>query len=343
MIMLIGWCLCLAGCGGSSGGDDDSSSGCDCDQEPTIEESGLTLSLANQEEKLPANVSVIFKVETETEVPITELEVTNVGILEDGFLISEDESKKALLPKPGKFKSYTLLLLDLSGSVLESEKLSTLRGGAREFVKAVMPPFGSDEFGEIEIGIWWFDGAADIHPLVPFVTDIDELISGIETIDKDISNDSSTNLYGAVIQGIDNVKSLTGKEKSIVSVASVVIFTDGDDQAGWRSEEDALKAVGNAAEAISIYSIGLGDEINESILKAFGRDDFVFADDIDDLVEQFEKIAGNIRKDVRSYYLLEYCSPKRKGSHDLKISVNYNGLNGSGSSEKRDKSFLAPN
>lgn len=318
-----GFCI---GCGGGSSDDD---GGCNCDRTPTLEESGLTLSLANQEEKTPANVSVLFKVETENGNPLTDLEAGDFKIFEDGSLISEYESQQAILPKPGKFKSNTLLLLDLSGSVLESDSLSVLRNAVRSFVNEMMPAEEAENYEEIEMGIWWFDGASDIHQLVPFTTSSEELIAGIDTIDRDISSDSSTNLHGAIIQGINKIEDLTGKENSKVSVGSLVIFTDGEDQADRRSEEDALNAVNNSDKDISIYTIGLGGEIDESTLKAFGRDDFVFADNIQELVPKFEDIANDIREDVRSYYLLEYCSPKRNGSHDLKISVTSNGLSGS--------------
>jgi len=330
IIMMIGLSVLLVSCGTSDSGDDnDDAAECNCDKAPAVEKSGLVMTLANQEEEIPANVSVLFKVETDVGVPLTNLKSGNFRIFEDDDLISEYESRQEILPKPEKFKSHTLLLLDLSGSVLESESLPILRQAARSFVDAIMPIPDEDDFEEIEMGIWWFDGAADIHPLVPFVTDTDELISGINTIDKNISSDSSTNLYGAVIQGIAKVEDLTGQKENIVNIGSVVIFTDGNDQASRRTKEDALKAVDNADSDISVYTIGLGGEIDKDTLKDIGRDDFLFASDIDELVPQFEKIADDIREDVRSYYLLEYCSPKRKGSHDLKISATHEGLSGS--------------
>ncbi|MDM8551855.1 hypothetical protein QUF72_17360 [Desulfobacterales bacterium HSG2] len=324
-VIIIGLCvLCVVSCGDSNGNDDDDDSAtetCDCSSSATVEKSGLVLSLADQDEETPANVSVLFKVETDNDEPVIDLNVSNVRIFEDGESISEYESQLAILPKPGKFTSYTLLLLDLSGSVLESESLPELKKAAEGFVNAMMPDPGDDDFGEIEIGIWWFDGATNIHQLASFTTDSYRLITEIDTIDENISSDSSTNLYGAVIQGIDRVENLADEKENSISVGSLVIFTDGKDQAGRKTKEVALNAVDNADEDISVYSIGLGGEIDEPTLKLIGRDDFVFAEDIDELVTQFEKIANNIREDVKSYYLLEYCSPKRKGSHDLKISV----------------------
>lgn len=326
-LIIIGLCVFCMSCGSSSSSSDDDA--CDCSSDTSIENSGLVLSLANQDEELPANVSVLFKVETDDEKPVTDLDVSNVRIFEDGESISEYESQLAILSKPGKFTSNTLLLLDLSGSVLESESLPKLKEAAIYFVNTMMPDSDDEDFGEIEMGIWWFDGAADIHSLVSFTTNSDELRAAIQDISADISGDSSTNLYGSVIQGVDEVEDLAGEKENTIAIGSLVIFTDGTDQAGRKTKEEAVNAVEDADEDISVYSIGLGGEIDEPTLEQIGRDDFVFAEDIDGLITQFEKIANNIREDVKSYYLLEYCSPKRKGSHDLKISVTHDSQNGS--------------
>lgn len=212
-----------------------------------------------------------------------------------------------------------MLLLDLSGSVLESENLSVLKSAARNFVNAIM----LNSSGESDMGIWWFDGASELHQLVDFVMLTDRLISGINDLNENISKDNSTNLYGAVISGIDKLRGKVGSNNGTASIGSLVIFTDGSDHAARKTQEEAMKAVNGADENISVYTIGLGGEIDKPTLRTIGRDGFFYADDIEDLVPQFEEIGSKIRKDVNSYYMLEYCSPKRKGSHDLTIAVTY--------------------
>lgn len=333
MLIVAGLTILLISCGG--GGDD--SDDCDCDFPPTTKENGLALTFENQDEEGPANVSVLFKVEkveeiysgTEERTPVTDLRSTDVEIFENGDYISEYESQQAILPKPGIFTSHTLLLLDLSGSVLESESLPLLKQAARTFVGAMMPSAGSENYGEIKMGIWWFDGAEDIHKLISFSTDTEDLLAKIDSIRDGISKDSSTNLYGAIIQGIGIVEDLVAIRQNNVSIGSVVIFTDGNDQAALRKAEDALEAVNMADPNVSVYSIGLGGEIDQATLRLFGKDGFELAADIEDLVPGFEDIASTIRKDVKSHYLLEYCSPKRQGEHELKIVVSYEGVSGS--------------
>ncbi len=322
IMIIIGLSLLLISCSSSDDGSDD----CDCKGDPISDkEGGLVLSFEDQDEEKPANVSVLFKVETRDGEPITDLRSDDFKIYEDDDEkpISDAESKQAILPKPGKFKSHTLLLLDLSGSVLESESLSKLKDAAKKFVNDIMPAPNSESFKEIDMGIWWFDGADNIHELSPFGVESDKLISKIYSIDEEISNDPSTNLSGGIIKGIEKVEGMVGKKGNTTTVGSVVVFTDGKDEADRKTREEALQTLYDTGKNVSVYTIGLGGEIDESILREFGRDGFLLAADIDELVGKFGDIAKTIRADVNSYYLLEYCSPKRRASHDLTISAEY--------------------
>src|SRR5690606_10736823 len=128
-----------------------------------------------------------------------DLQTSNFTIYEDGVPISQFEAEPLILPKPGRFTSHTALLLDLSGSILESGSLEAVKESAESFVRTVVPP---TQNGSAQVGIWWFDGAAELHPLVPYTNDQTTLLTGIEGIDESISADNSTNLYGAVIDGV---------------------------------------------------------------------------------------------------------------------------------------------
>ncbi len=320
--------LALTGCGGGNGSG--GGSDCDCEKEPVIEENGLVFTFEGQQVRRPANVSVFFKLDTVDGRPITGLRTGDVLVYEDGDLISQYESRQTVLPMPGQFRSHTLLLLDLSGSILESNNLGALKGAAREFVFAIMDgPEGADGGSGMDMSIWWFDGARSPHPLVEnFITDTSVLLDRIDAITPEISEDASTNLYGAVVDGIDMIQRKVAAFEDRISVGSVVIFTDGADQAGWRTREEALTAVETAGDEVSIYTIGLRGEIDETVLTAIGKDGSPFADDVEQLVDPFEEIARRIREDANSHYKLEYCSPKRAGDHDLMMTASMDGLRG---------------
>ena len=59
-------------------------------------------------------------------------------------------------------------------------------------------------------------------------------------------------------------------------------------------------------------------------MRKIGTDSSVFAEDSDSLTAKFEEIAQVIHDESNSFYLFEYCTPKRHGSgiNDLIIKVN---------------------
>jgi hypothetical protein len=329
---LIGLALILGGCSSSdeNNGGGGGGTSCGCGGGPEIDEDGIVFAFEGQEVEKPSNVTVFFKLEESDGTPLPDISATTFTILEDGAEISPFESQQTIRPKPGAFTAQTLLLLDLSGSVLQTDTLASLQKAAKEFLKQVMPGDEDADVGAFQTGIRWFDGAADLHPLVDFTADTDTLTTGVDSLTPEISQDRSTNLYGAVIEGVNRVRDQLNQSRSVVSAGSLVIFTDGRDQAARRTLDEALDAVRDADDdAISIYTIGLGDETDEAVLAQLGADGFFKSDNLDGLVNNFQAVAQTITADVDSHYILEYCSPKRQGAHDLTVEVEVNGQSGS--------------
>jgi uncharacterized protein YegL len=289
---------------------------CDADKQ-------LAVSLIESRTRLPANVSILFKVDTQDGVAMPVLTPTNFDIFENDNLVSRFEAKQNILPKTGQFKYSIVLLLDLSGSIVGSESLESLKAAAQSFVDAIMFPGDDPRYGEIEMGIMWFDGQDTISSLVPFTVNPTSLSEGIASITPDITVDNSTNLYGAVIQGMNLVEQrlVSSTNQSVISAGSVVLFTDGTDQANRESRSAALQAVNRASQDVSVYSIGLSGETDPETLTQIGTSGFVSALNINDLVPRFQEIADLVRSEANSYYLLEYCSPKRNGENELTIRV----------------------
>jgi hypothetical protein len=284
----------------------------------------LQLVLIEHTAELPANVSILFKVDTDEDKPVAQLTPGDFDLFENGQLISRFEADLTILPKTGQFQYSIVLLMDLSGSILASESLEPLKEAARRFVEAIMVPVDDPRYGEVEMGIWWFDGRIDIDSLVAFTVDPVSLVAAIDGITEGLTVDNSTNLYGAVIQGLgvagQRVAQLDRQE--VLSAGSVVLFTDGTDQANRVSRSDALRAVSRTGDDLSVYTIGLGGEIDEQTLEEIGVDGFASAANLVDLVPRFQEIADLVRDEARSYYLLEYCSPKRNGMNELGLRVS---------------------
>ncbi|PIY30940.1 MAG: hypothetical protein COZ08_10090, partial [Bacteroidetes bacterium CG_4_10_14_3_um_filter_42_6] len=138
----------------------------------------------------PANVSIIFKVNDAVNYPLPGLVESNFEIYEDGKLISEFEAARKIQDKPEKFKFNLLLLLDLSGSVLDSS-LNTLKQASISFINSVMPNETSSDYQEILMSVKWFDGEKNIHDLVDYTFLKSTLTSSINQIDNNISSDNS--------------------------------------------------------------------------------------------------------------------------------------------------------
>ena len=300
------------------GGDDDSSP-------------QLRVTIEDQFVNLPSNVSVFFRVDDLSGGGLAGLTESDFNIYENGSLISSFEAVRKIQPNEQVFDYNIMLLLDLSGSVLGSENLEPLKQAAQGFVAEVLPEAQDPSEGAIEIEIWWFDGSENIKQLQPASADAVTLNAAIDGISANMSSDNSTNLYGAVIQSVEVASQRLTQTRQLDEIGSsaVVVFTDGTDQANRASKGQAVEAVRNADRDIAFYTIGLGGEIDESVLSDIGTTSFVSAVNIGELLDSFREIGDLINNRANSFYLLEYCSPKRSGNNQLTIEVTSGSMTGS--------------
>ncbi|MFH5833951.1 VWA domain-containing protein [Halalkalibaculum sp. DA384] len=290
----------------------------------------------------PSKIRLFFKVDLGEEHQFTTLEPSDFEIYENGSQISRLESQAQIQRESGKFLYSSMLLLDLSGSILNNADLPRLKEAATTFIERTMPREGNSLFGTREMAVYWFDGEQNIHRLVPFTPERDTLLSGINSIDEDISNDVSTNLNGAVIQGLSIMDSRLREIKEdsdIATAGSMVLFTDGTDQAGRVSTSVALDSVNNANREHALFTIGLGGEIDQQVLERFGKNGFELAEDSLQLNSSFLAIAERLEAESNSYYVLEYCSPKRSGTHTLELRAIYEDKFGSFDAEFSAEGF----
>ena len=315
----------LSACGGGSSSDD---------------KPRLVIKQINHDVKTPANVTVAFKVENSNGDPVPGLQTgdfTNAGeenanfeIWENGSRISQDESFAKIDPDTGDFDYYVYLLLDLSKSILNNSLEETKLGATTLVEDLFSKGFRRDN---LTIKIGYFDGSNEIRIIQDFSNDKDALISSIEEITKDTSSDPSTNLYGAVVDAITEldttIENNQKTEEKYIVAGSLVIFTDGTDQANRVSLADTLKAVKSSRPNNKIFTIGLGGETNEDILNQIGKDGFRQSEDAQRLSEIFGEIASLIVQETESYYVLRYCTPKRAGeANELKLVAKKENLIG---------------
>ena len=295
--------------------------------DPCLElgESDLVLSIQEQYTTLPGKVSILFKVSDIDGNPVSGLTANQFTIYEQGRnddcfnTISASESLARISPNSQIFNSNTILVLDLSNSVLSSS-LDELKTASISFVDNVMPTEANESF---KMAIYWFDGEDGLHPLNELTSSKEELIVAINSITEDISDDPSTDLYGAVIESTQIAEDLLNEsiKNDVIGAASVVIFTDGTDQASRYTEAAALKKVEDAHGNISFFTIGLGSEIDTEVLTDIGKTFSVFAGNAEELENTFNDISQRVSERANSFYLFEYCSPKRDGSGENNLAI----------------------
>ena len=316
--------LCLTSCGSR---DDEFTDDGSVDSCLNFGESQLTLSIQESFTTLPAKVSVFFKVNDNQGNAVSGLLSGNFRVFERGRNddcfneISNTESSAAISPNSQIFTNSTFLVLDLSNSVLQGS-LEQLQQAAISFIDNVFLAQNSTSF---TMGIYWFDGEDVLHLLQPQTSSVDALTTAVNGITTDISNDPSTDLFGAIIKSTDLAEqTITSfEDDGIFAAASIVIFTDGTDQAARFTEEEALDRVNNADENINFFTIGLGSEIDEETLADVGISGSVFASNATELEMAFNAVSADVAGQANSFYFFEYCSPKRDGSgmNDLVIQA----------------------
>jgi von Willebrand factor type A domain len=272
---------------------------------------GLTLTPIKSTQSKPSNVAVYFKVTTSGGEPIGGLAATNFKIYEDGSLVSELESKQTILNPEVAASHYTLLLVDMSGSVSgDQDSVNALVDAANAFTDRVEK--------QQKVAVFAFDGSPQLHPISPFTTTGGAKV-GIAELKNFKPSDPSTNLNGAVVAGLAELNHGLSQAEHPMRFGTLVVFTDGTDRANRVPRDDMLKAVHDSE--YQIFGIGLGTEIKEGEIKDIGKSGTAMATDKTKVVAAFDAIGAKIEAATKSYYLLSYCSPSRAGKHEVRIKA----------------------
>jgi hypothetical protein len=274
----------------------------------------LTVTRINSAEDKPNNVWVFFTVQ-DGEEPVAGLTAEDFEIYEDEELVSKYESKQTIINPDVAAVMYTLLLLDMSGSVTESGESDRLVDSAQQFSDKV-------EQSQQKVGVYAFDGGEDIRSVVPFTESTASVEGGLEGLRTYKARDPSTNLNGAVIQGLEVLRKALDEDKRPLKFGTLVVFSDGTDRAARITDEAVQEALAHEDYVdFEIYAIGVGAELEEQELSAIGRNGTEMATDSEKMDEAFTKVAERIDKQSKRFYLLSYCTPSRAGDHTVRIEA----------------------
>lgn len=275
----------------------------------------VKLTRVNSEQRKPNNVWVFFSAEKRDE-PVAGLRAEQFKIYEDDALVSPFESQQVILNPEVAAVMYTLLLLDVSGSITESGQIEPLVDAAEMFIERL----GKTQ----KVAVYAFDGAEKIHPIVPFTQTERALKGGLEGLRRYKPRDPSTNLHGAVVQGLERLKRDLDRDQRPLKFGSLVVFSDGADRAARVSRDSMRSAIDDPAyEHFELFAIGIGEpaELEQAQLFDIGRDGTEQGADRAKVKQSFDRIAGKIESHSKRFYLLSYCTPARGGEHVVRIEL----------------------
>lgn len=265
----------------------------------------------------PSNVAVYFTVDTAEGEPVAGLTAEQFRIYEDGQPVSVLESKQTILNPEVAAAHHTLLLVDMSGSVTESGDLPVIVEAAESFTIKVQ------QFQKV--AVYAFDGSPRIHQISGF-TGGSNAVAGVDRLGSFKARDPSTNLNGAVVEGIRVLERQMGSASTPLSFGTLVVFTDGTDRASRVTREKLYEQLEKAN--IDIMVIGVGAEIDSGELRAIGRDGAILNKDRAQIAASFQAAAERVEAYAKRYYLLGYCSPARAGKHVVRIETAARGQSG---------------
>src|SRR5215472_193743 len=279
---------------------------------------GLKMQPLRSSTRQPSNVAVYFTVDTSDDKPVPGLTADKFTIYEDGSKVSEFESKQTILNPTVAASHYTLLLIDMSGSVVESKKVDDVVAAATNFTQRV------EKYQKV--GVYAFDGSPDLYPIAPFTESSASATAGVNRLKTFKPRDPSTNLNGAVVEGLKQLKTSLDADPKPLKFGTLVVFTDGTDRANRVSQEDLEKALkSDDYKDYDIFAIGVGAEMNNSHLEDVGRSGTVKEANDQNVGKAFDEVAAKVEGKTQRYYLLSYCSPSRAGEHEVTIEAHGDG------------------
>lgn len=274
--------------------------------------SGLDLKLIQSTAGKPSNVAVYFAVDRKDGSPVAGLEADDFRIYEDEGLVSEFESKQTILNPEVAAVHYTLLLVDMSGSVVESGQVPAVVQAADAFTQKLD--------ASQKVAVYAFDGSTELYPIVRFTGSEGAAQGGVRALERFQPKDPSTNLHGAVVKGIELLEGELARATPPLRFGTLVVFTDGTDRAGRVSTEQMKKSLDGTS--YEVFAIGLGAEISKKELEKIGKSGTAMAENKEQVVAAFEQVAQKIEAHTKRYYLLSYCTPARAGEHEVRIEAH---------------------
>jgi len=280
--------------------------------------SGLRMTPVRSQPSSEGAVSTLFAVEDAHGEPVTELRASDFEIYEDDKHVSRATAAPKLVQPELAALHATAILVDMSASGRASEEQRTLTLAVQELVRALLP--------YQRVAVYAFDGGKSLYEVLSFGTPASSALSLVDRLDRFETRDPAANLHGAVVQGLTELSRSLGPLSRARNFGTLVLFAETADRANHVPLQQVFDAV--EASRFAIYSVGVGHDIDDSVLWRLGKTGYVRVEDASALSDAFRELAQRIVRTTRSHYLLRYCSLAHSGSHAVRIVANAGGDSG---------------
>lgn len=270
-------------------------------------------------DEIAYQVKVYLSILGATGLPIKDLNLNALTITEDSQKI-EAQSLRLVENEPISL----VLVMDTSGSMVGA-KIKDAKAAAAGFISRL-------QSGD-QVALLTFDESIKIH--TSFTSNPTEILDRIALIDA--APGSGTCLYDAAYRAIQTASTLPAGRRA------VILFTDGVDETASGSRacsvhtvDDILSAATQGSTRTPLYTLGLGNRIDENILKrlaALSGGRYIYSPDTSQLETMFELLS----EQLRFQYLLTYKSFAAPGAHTLAVNAAY-----LGAQDSDTRNFLLP-
>ena len=284
--------LIIFGCDGTPSGPTST--------EREVQLNGRKLKKHMLETDFPCIINLMFQVLDMDNKGIPGLTSYNFLIKEDEKTVSPTESGAYIMNRTAaKYVLKTVIMIDNSASI--DTALQDLKNAAYQYIEQLTD--------YQQVAVFQF---SDMPIMLQYFTnDIGLLNQAIDKIEKGYP---STNLYGSVIEGLklwNDVYQIDEIQQGIM-----IVLTDGRDTQSSSTLDRLIEKRGEKM----IYTIGVGNEINPSVLQKIGNAGYYHVDDYTDLSDKFIEIQQDVVDYANSFYWLVYFSPKRGNlTHELEL------------------------
>jgi uncharacterized repeat protein (TIGR02543 family) len=288
-------------------------------------------------QSLPSFVDILVRVKDCNGKGVNYLDNSDFQVWENDELTKSSETHSYIRKMDEMpFVIKTTLALDITSSLILDgvNGIDSVKAAARRLVE--------QKEKNQEFSIIVFNEAIP-QLLQNFTADKNTLISAINSIDSRLAA-NTTSLYDAYTMGLTNlpVDSITA---SFIRKGFMIVFTDGKDRVTGDPNEQQVLANAIAlrqAGGQQVYVIGLGD-VDSTILQQLATtpSDYRAISNISELESMFVQVQSEIMREANSLYLLNYLSPKRGGTYDLKLRIASN--TNSGTNAYAQATFNATN